>query len=117
VPIAVRPPFLTAQVAFWAAWYMLAGWQTREIDIQYPTSLWWPLLSQGLPFASVDVTNRRTELLEMPITEMIQAIRDGGLLSEAGDAPCPCSCSIRSNARIDLRDGMAVTHQAYQACE
>ena len=117
VPGAVRAPFCTATGACGASFSLCAGWQTAEIHIQNQESLLWIPVANGLTFASGDGTDRCTSLLHIGIGDPIPGRRDGCLVRKGLEPPCVCSCGIRSNTGIDLRDGMTTTQNAHEACE
>jgi hypothetical protein len=96
---------------------MLARWQTGSVDLEAQESVSRVVVSSRLTFASGDTTARFTSRLNMDRGETSEGLSHAGLVGTVLQAPCLCSCGLRTNTRIDLTDGMATAPHADEASE
>lgn len=115
--MGVRAPFFAAKRAFRAPFSVLASWQTSQIHIQNQEILVLVLVVDRLSFAYIDAIDRRSSWLDVGLSEMIQGVCNGRLFGKALETPSSGSGGVRSNAGIDLGDGVAATQNAHQASE
>jgi hypothetical protein len=115
--MGVRAPFFAAKIAFRAPFSVLASWQTSQIHIQNQEILVRVLGVDRRSFAYIEAIDRRSLWLDGGSSAMIQGVCNSRWFGKALETPSSGPGGIRSNAGIDLGDGVAATQKAHQASE
>ena len=96
---------------------MLAGRQTGEVNIEDQKTLSVVVVLNGSTFTPINGVDGLTQLGNMNLGKTIEGISNRGLLRKARQSPCLCQSSVRTNTGVNMRDGLAATHDTDQASD